>query len=154
MEARAQFESQLGVSNLSTTFIRQNIHSLADSCHLFIYIQQFEPFRGSGSADFVNYYNTHTHIRPSALNNLDPIQASNAMDYWMRMTRLTCCGSWCWYVVVAVALAGAGWLADASSLDDFRYFPNGMCRFSYIQDELSIIFFFPYVTLLSPPPPQ
>ena len=51
------------------------------------------------------------------------------MDYWMRTTRLTWCGSWCWYVI-AVALAGAGWLArdaDASSVDDFRYFPNGMC---------------------------
>jgi hypothetical protein len=69
------------------------------------------------------------------------------MDYWMRATRLTRCGSWCCWdvvvVVVAVTLAGAGWLADASSVDDFRYFPNGMCHFSlrlpYIK-MLSIIF--------------
>ncbi|XP_046451650.1 hemicentin-1-like isoform X1 [Daphnia pulex] len=56
------------------------------------------------------------------------------MDYWMRATRLTRCGSWCCWdvvvVVVAVTLAGAGWLADASSVDDFRYFPNEVPTFA------------------------
>lgn len=68
------------------------------------------------------------------------INYSNAMvDLYCTKRRLLCVS--CWLYVV-VYLTGAGWFADASSVDDFRYFPNGTVY-------TSIIFFILFVYISS-----
>lgn len=100
-------------------------------------------------SEHIDIYNSKTKLCLCVLVYYTPLFDSNAMDYWMRTNNSRLCrrgiSSYWWWLYVVVYLTG--WLSSstlASSVDDFRYFPNGMLFHPSIQSLTAMISSFIY----------